>query len=174
MDKRVLAVLAVVACALAAVLVFAMMPTNKPIQTVKPMPSVTAAAEGAEGPGPAAAGSGATPVPTTPGQRVRLPTNDVETKVDVPEGAKIEEGGLAFGQAVCQHIDSCGCQKRTARACATAYSFISKDTYGTAKCLVDLPCEEMCESLANPGKTTSACARGVNELVAAQFRNRGK
>jgi hypothetical protein len=89
-------------------------------------------------------------------------------------GAKVEDGGVAFGDAVCQHVASCGCQKRTPRACAQAYAFVTPETYGKAKCLVDLPCAELCESLENPGKTTSACARGVNDLVADRFRNRGK
>lgn len=173
MDKRVLVVLALAASVLAALLVFALMPQTTVITPSRPMPEVVVAGSTATA-GVAAPAEAPAEAPPVPGHRGKIPTGDADQIVELPPGARVEDGGLAFGDAVCKHITSCGCQERSPVGCAKAYASFTAENYETAKCLIDLPCPELCEALANPGKTTSSCARAVNDITASRFRDHGK
>ncbi len=91
-------------------------------------------------------------------------------RVELPPGAKPEDGGLAFGVSVCDKMETCDCQASAADSCAKGWISVKPEEYGTASCLLDLPCEDLCRMYDHPKDVP--CLVQVDDMIKKRFQNR--
>jgi hypothetical protein len=95
---------------------------------------------------------------------------DAESKLELPPDAKPSDGGLAFGGAVCEKMATCDCQERAVESCARAWVSIQPEEWDTVKCMLDLPCQDICRLSEHPKDV--ACLVAVDEMLTKRISGR--
>jgi len=98
--------------------------------------------------------------------------SDEDLYEEIEVDGRPEDGGRAFGHAVCVKKRDCGCPAGPPRACLRTWQFIKPEDFATAKCLLDLSCEAICNYESAP--QAQSCRTQVNELTSARFGARSK
>jgi hypothetical protein len=135
-------------------------------------PATTMSSAGKARPTVAAVADTDTRKPIRPGSRVRIPDDPALQIVDIPAGQTVDDGGLAFSDALCKKTTDCGCEHRAPKSCATAWNFITKEQVSDVKCLLDLSCDDVCMLYQHPRPRENACIEVMSKLESDRIMGR--
>jgi hypothetical protein len=135
-------------------------------------PSIDMAGAGKSRPAITAEAGQADEKPVRSGPRVKVPDDPALQIVDVPEGQTIDDGGLAFADALCKKTTECGCEKRAPKSCATAWGFVKKEDVASVKCLFESSCDDLCLLYQHPRPRDVSCIQAMGKLETAHILHR--
>ncbi len=110
--------------------------------------------------------------PVAQKERPKRSTHDTDADDEIVVEGRPEDGGRAFGHAVCVKKKDCGCATLGPRECLRTWQFIKQEDYATARCLLDMNCEAICNYESAP--EAQACRTKLKELTSARFGARTK
>lgn len=143
--------------------------TGGPLAKSSPKPAEVAAEVGVAGEQPAEVQP--RPVSRSKERQAKVDGEAVpEKRIELPEGARPEDGGLAFGVSLCDKMASCNCEMAAADSCAKGWISIKPEEYATASCMYDLACEDLCRIYDHPKDV--ACLVKVDAMIAKRIESR--
>lgn len=162
MDRRVIILGAGIAVGAVVLLIaaFMLLSPSTPSGTGKPRPTIAATDTDTKKP------------PVHTGPRVKVPDDPALQIVDIPEGQTVDDGGLAFADALCKKTTECGCERRAPKSCATAWGFVTKEQVPDVKCLLDLSCDDVCLLYQHPRPREVACVDAMGKLETKHILHR--